>query len=147
MEQKIEASKIAVFSEPTSEQLIQMGLRKQVAYVPADPKALARSKNAERQARSRERKEAELKEANAVVEKVPAAIAAAAKEAGGYEALIKSKIIEKTIEKIVEVKVEVEVPARLSNEQIRLIELGRSIDKVSGIKRLMLNMFLSKPRF
>ena len=134
--------------------VLPMGLVREARPVFVYDAALAKAKssNAARQARHREK----LAQKGIVKSDVPTEIAESVKKAGSWDAWIseqktikiQEKIVEVPIEVIKELRVEVpvevikEVPSKLNSEQKSAYELGKKAAKLTGWRRSLLLMIL-----
>lgn len=134
------------------------GLVKVSAYIKDASKAEKKTSNAARQERHREK----LREAQLVQMPIPKEIAEAVKNTeGGFPAWLEAqkavpvqaervveveKIIEKEVRVEVPVTVEriVEVPAQLTGDQKRLIDVGRAVESATGLRLWIIKSLLGK---
>ena len=156
VEQVREMSEVAALQS----QVLDLGLVRESrpVFVYDAKLAKAKSGNAERQARFREK----LAEKGLVKSDVPAEILASVKEKGGWEAWISEQKAVKIQEKIVEIKVEVvkEVPGptvfvekivekivekqnlKLNSEQKKSLLLGQKVASLTGLRAKFVRFLL-----
>ena len=156
VEQVREMSEVAALQS----QVLDLGLVRESrpVFVYDAKLAKAKSGNAERQARFREK----LAEKGLVKSDVPAEILASVKEKGGWEAWISEQKAVKIQEKIVEIKVEVvkEVPGptvfvekivekiiekqnlKLTSEEKRALKIGQKVVSLTGWRAKFVRLLL-----
>lgn len=114
-------------------------LVKVTAYIKDETKAKAKTQNAQRVAKHRQK----VRDAGFIAVPVPVEIADAVKQTeGGFPAWLDrmkaTAAAPQSIEKIVEVR----VPAELNTDQVRQIELGQRVENLIGWRRGVANWLL-----